>query len=103
MAFTIRDKKRYILFETTADIATEKEELERSLKQAVLSLAGQLGYYEISPKLISVVDKNHFIIRCRLSGYWKMLLASSLIKRLGNTELGIYTLKSSGTIKALLK
>jgi RNase P/RNase MRP subunit POP5 len=92
-----------MLLETTADIVVEKEELERLVKQAVLSLVGQLGYYDISPKLISVVDKNHIVMRCRLRGYKRMLLVFSLIKRLGSMETGIYTLKSSGTLKALLK
>ncbi len=99
----LRDKKRYIMVEATSELNTEKEELDRELKQAVLALTGQLGYYDISPKLVSVVDSRHFVIRCKLKGYEKMLLASALIKRLGATETGLYTLKSSGTIKALMK
>jgi RNase P/RNase MRP subunit POP5 len=99
----LRDKKRYIMLEATSELKTDKDELDRALKQAVLSLVGQLGYYDISPKLVSLVDGKHFVVRCRLKGYERMLLASALVKRLGATETGLYTLKSSGTIKALMK
>ncbi|MEM0154249.1 MAG: Rpp14/Pop5 family protein [Methanothrix sp.] len=99
----IRDKKRYIMLESASELNMEKDELDRALKQAILSLVGQLGYYYISPKLVLLIDGKHFVIRCRLQGYESMLLASALIKRLGTTETGLYTLKSSGTIKALMK
>ena len=99
----IRDKKRYIMIEASSELNMGKEELDRALKQAVLSLVGQLGYYDISPKLISLADSRHFVVRCKLRGYERMLLASALIKRIGATETGLYTLKSSGTIKALMK
>lgn len=99
----MRDKKRYIMVESASELSMDKEGLDRALKQAVLSLVGQLGYYDISPKLVSLIDSKHFVVRCRLQGYERMLLASALIKRLGETETGLYTLKSSGTIKALMK
>lgn len=99
----VRDKRRYIMVESASELNMEKEELDHAIKQAVLSLVGQLGYYDISPKLVFIVDSKHFVVRCRLQGYEKMLLASALIKRLGAAGTGLYTLKSSGTIKALMK
>ncbi len=99
----IRNKKRYMMVETTSELKMDKEELDRALKQAVLLLVGQLGYYDISPKLVSLIDSKHFVVRCKLQGYERMLLASALIKKLGAAETGLYTLKSSGTIKALMK
>ncbi|MCL4404865.1 MAG: Rpp14/Pop5 family protein [Candidatus Marsarchaeota archaeon] len=99
----IRDKKRYILVEASSELGLQKEELDKLFKQAMMAVVGQLSYYEVSPKVVSLPDKNSFVVRCRLKGYDKALTATALIKRLGNLEVGLYTIKSSGTIKALMK
>jgi RNase P/RNase MRP subunit POP5 len=49
------------------------------------------------------VDESRFVIKSSLEGTGKLILAFALIKKVGETETAFYTLKSSGTIKALLK
>ncbi len=98
----IRDKKRYILIEASRDLNLRKEELDKLFKQSIMNVVGQLHYYDVSPKVVSVIGERRFVLRCKLKGYENAIIAISLIKKLGSGNTGFYTLKSSGTIKTIM-
>lgn len=98
----MRRKSRYILAESAILIAeSDRAQFEPQLYSALLDSIGELSYHKTNPKIIEFLDEKRFILRCNLEGYRNALLALSLIKRIDNREIAFYTLKASGTIKAL--
>ncbi len=100
----MRRKIRYILTESAKPILEgDRSQFEYQLYRAMLHAIGELNYHKTNPKIIKFVDERSFILRCSLEGYKEALLALAIIKKLEDKETAFYTLKSSGTIKALLK
>ena len=100
----MRRKIRYILTESAKPVLeTDRSQFEQQLYRAMLHSIGELNYHKTNPKIIRFMDEKRFILRCSLEGYKAALLALAIIKRLDDKETAFYTLKSSGTIKALLK
>jgi len=97
----MRDKKRYILVETTARINWEPKEFGTALYREIIRCIGESSYHKVNPRLIKLVGDNRFIIKSDLAGTGQLILAFALMKRIGETETAFYTLKSSGTIRAL--
>jgi RNase P/RNase MRP subunit POP5 len=100
----MRRKIRYILTESVKPVPeSDRSQFEQQLYRAMLHSIGELGYHRTNPKIMKFIDNKTFILRCSLDGYRNALLALSIIKKLDEKETAFYTLKSSGTIKALLK
>jgi RNase P/RNase MRP subunit POP5 len=97
----MRDKKRYILVETTSRINTDPKDFGASLYREIIRCIGESNYHRVNPKLVKLVGENRFIIKSSLEGTGQLILAFALIKRIGEAETAFYTLKSSGTIRAL--
>ncbi len=97
----MRDKRRYILVETTAAINSEPSEFGAQLYKEIIRCIGESNYHKINPRLVKLVSPNRFVIKGSLEGAGQLVLAFALIKRIGDVETAFYTLKSSGTIKAL--
>jgi RNase P/RNase MRP subunit POP5 len=100
----MRRKIRYVLVESTAPIPeASRSQFEYQLYRALLRAIGEISYHKANPKIIKFLEGNTFVLRCNLEGYRSTLLALSFVKKLEEKEASFYTLKSSGTIKALLK
>ncbi len=95
-----RDKHRYLLVKTSSDIRNNIS-FEQNLYKNMIDVVGQINFHKLNPKIIEIIDKNHFIIRVGLLGYKESILAFALIKKLDEERISFYTLKSSGTLKAL--
>ena len=99
----MRDKKRYLLVETTAKIEGDPKSFGAMLYREIIRCIGESSYHRVNPRLVKLIGENHFIIKSSLEGTGQLILALALIKRIGDTDTAFYTLKSSGTIKALGK
>jgi len=100
----MRRKIRYVLVESVAPIPeADRPQFEYQLYRALLRAIGEISYHKSNPKIIKFIGANTLVLRCNLEGYRSTLLALSFIKKLDEKEAAFYTLKSSGTIKALLK
>jgi RNase P/RNase MRP subunit POP5 len=98
----MRRKTRYILVESATPIAEGgRARFEPLLYRSMLQSIGDLDYHRSNPKIAKFLDERRFILRCSLEGYRKALLALAMIKRIDERETAFYTLKSSGTIRAL--
>ncbi|MFI5412266.1 MAG: Rpp14/Pop5 family protein [Candidatus Micrarchaeales archaeon] len=97
----MRDKKRYVLVETSIKISEDERGFSHSLYKELIRCIGEINYHNVNPKFIKFVGQNRFIIRASLDGTAELILAFALIKKIGDKEISFYTLKSSGTIKAL--
>jgi RNase P/RNase MRP subunit POP5 len=97
-------KRRYLLVECATPIEERgRAGFESMLFGALLAQVGAMHYHSVNPKIAGFVNERRFVIRTSLEGYKELALALAMIKRLGGVETAFYTLKSSGTIKALLK
>ena len=97
----MRDKKRYLLVESTVPINEDERSFGNALYREIIIAIGEIGYHRVNPKLMKITNEKRFIIKSSLEGASQLVLAFALIKRLKNAEAAFYTLKSSGTMKAL--
>ncbi len=97
-------KRRYLLVECSTAIGERDRTLfERRLGAALLAQIGTMHYPSVNPKITGFVNERRFVMRASLEGHKELALALAMIKKLDSTETAFYTLKSSGTIKALQK
>jgi RNase P/RNase MRP subunit POP5 len=82
---------------------TDRNDQERAFYKELSRTIGELDYNRINPRIIKYLGPKWFIIRVDNEGLQRAILALSLMRRLDTTEMGFYTLLSSGTIKALEK
>jgi RNase P/RNase MRP subunit POP5 len=100
----MREKRRYILVESTIDIPeAERRRFEIELFKELLHNIGEIEYFKANPKILKYLDTNKFVLKCNLVKYKETIIALSFIKRLFDREVGFYTLYASGTIHALEK
>jgi RNase P/RNase MRP subunit POP5 len=100
----MKTKRRYLLVECATAIEERgRAQFERGLFKALLEQMGVLHYQSANPKMVGFVDAHRFVLRASLEGHKEMALALAMIKNLEGAETAFYTLKSSGTIKALMK
>ncbi len=90
----MRTKHRYILVESASYARRE------ALQSELLRVIGT-DYHIVNPKILDIRGK--MVIRCSLAGMGKLTTALALIKSLDGKENAFYTIKSSGTIRALME
>ncbi len=96
-----RAKRRYILVRSSAPINAIT--IQYRLGDSLLSFMGAEEYANAMPKVVKQMDDNTFIMRVNRGSERKLVLALSFIKNLGSGPLGFYTLRTSGSIAALLR
>ncbi len=98
----MREKRRYLLVLCTLDIADGAEKaFESGLCAAMQKEIGN-RYFRANPRVVRFVDARTFVLTVGLDGYRDAIVASAFVKRINDLEVGLYTLRSSGTIRALL-
>jgi len=100
----MREKRRYLLVETSMDIPeAARKEFELELFRELLHQIGETSYFRANPKIMKFIDGNRFVLKCNLVKYKETVLALTFIKRLSGKEVCFYTLNASGTILAIEK
>ena len=95
-----RIKNRYMLAETSAQTDLRNQVNQRALEAEIMRVLGTVGYSYSNPKIM-LARNNQFILRIQRSSEDSIVLALSFIKSINGTTTGIYTIKTSGTIKSL--
>lgn len=98
----MREKRRYILVEANSDVR-DMDNFEHELNKEIMDVVGQINFHKVNPRVIEFIDGRRFIIKVGLQGYEDAILAFSMMKRLGGSDIAFYTLRSSGTLEALRK
>ena len=100
----VRIKHRYVLvrfeFEDSAHVQNLEDKVKHGLRNELIANIGSLRYHIVNPYVIKV-DSGTLIIRCSLEGMPMLIAALAVIKSIGNENVAFYTIKSSGTIRAL--
>ncbi len=99
----MRDKHRYLLVEMSNETQLNDREFYALLSRELIRCIGEMHFHKVNPWFMKFVGKRSFILKSSLDGVNSLTLALALIKRLNTEPMAFYTLKSSGTIKALLK
>lgn len=100
----MRDKRRYILVRCTKSIEERDRKIfERSLYSELAKEIGEIEYHIANPKVMKYIGADCLILRVGLEKYEASIAALALIKNINGSGVGLFTLKSSGTIKALQK
>ena len=77
--------------------------VRRAFYNALMAQLGEAEYSRANPKVIKFLGNDLFILRVSLERYEQSIVAVTLAKSLGGKPIGFYTLKASGTIRALQK
>lgn len=100
----MREKRRYLLVCSAIGIEdSSKREFEQELYKELLHNIGEVSYFRANPKIIKFIGSDRFVLKCNLAKYKETIVALTFIKRMLGRETGLYTIRASGTISALLK
>ncbi len=100
----MRDKRRYILVMSSRPIAEqERRRFEAELYSALMLQLGEAEYFKANPKIVRFTAKDSFILKVMLERYEQSIVALTFVKSMAGKPIGLYTMKSSGTIRAVQK
>lgn len=97
----MRAKRRYVLVMSSTPIDAEGS--QPALRNSLLGIMGAEAYANAMPKVVKQLDDKTFIVRVNRGSERQLVLALSFIKEISGTKLGLYTLRTSGSIAALLR
>ena len=104
----MRDKKRYVMLRFTISLKQlmnstdiDMKLLSRMVNRELIFKIGELHYADSNPKAAAILDDRTIIYKTLLKGHDDFIEGLSIIKRINGIDLGIYTIKESGTIKTL--
>lgn len=97
---TLRQKKRYILFEIQAEKQFIVSEVEELVQFALHDFLGQLGLAKASPLFLKErYQDNHFVLKVNHRYVDEVKGAIVLIKKIKNTPIILRSITTSGTLK----
>jgi len=117
---SLRQKKRYLVFEIISNKKFSSNEIEKEINQALLTFLGQLGLAKAAPIFIKSQklkvseglraskkpqsekfnsQKQRFMLKVNHKHVSEAKAALTLIKKIKNTPIIIKSLITSGTIK----
>jgi ribonuclease P/MRP protein subunit POP5 len=97
---SLRQKKRYIVFEVISDQKFTAVEVKKEVEQALLSFLGQFGVAQAAPLFLGEKFKNNkFIIKINHKYVNHCVSALILIKSIKNKSVILKSIITSGTIK----
>ncbi|MEM3415989.1 MAG: Rpp14/Pop5 family protein [Candidatus Micrarchaeaceae archaeon] len=99
----LRKKYRYILAEASASVNYEVKALDAEMRKSLLPIMGIKSFAQANPHVVKTLSHNSFIIKTARGSEHAIILALAFIKEMHDSEIGIYTLRTSGTIRSILR
>jgi len=97
---TLRQKKRYIVFEVIGKDKFTPSEINSEVTHALRDFLGQLGLAKSSPMFLNEkCQNNKFILKINHNWVDQAKSALILIKKIKNTPIIIKSIITSGTLK----
>ena len=96
-------KNRYILTESSEPVDVNDRGTALDIASSIDRQLGEIGRVELNPKPVYQYNPNVFILRVKRGYERKVILALSFIKDINGKRLGLYTIRTSGTIRSLIK
>ena len=101
---TLREKRRYIVFEVVSDKKFTKEKVENAMYSSLLTLFGEYGFSLVNPKLIEFDEREQYgVIKFTREEVQKMRSSLAFVSKIDETVAVIHVKGISGTLKKLGK
>jgi ribonuclease P/MRP protein subunit POP5 len=99
LAPTLRGNYRYVAFIICCPVTVRSKELQTAIIGAARSLFGDVGVSELSIRIVHF-DGKKGLLRCDSHHISQVQAACASVGKIGNNQLCVATLGTSGTIKA---
>ena len=96
-----RRKLRYILVESTSALNLADKAAERSLKAGIRAFMGEAAYFRANPRVAAQLSDTVFAVSCNRGCEREVILALAFTKDVGPVRTGLFTIKTSGTMRSL--
>jgi len=94
---SLREKKRYLAYKIVSTTKINKNQAENSIKNAILSFLGQLGYSKAGPIFLDY-SNNKGIIRINNKEVDNVKASLTLMEKINKERIMIKSLLTSGLI-----
>ncbi len=104
LSSSLKQKKRYVVFEIIADKKFSFAEVKEAVDSALLLFLGQLGLARVAPILLKEKfnsEKQRFIIKVNHKYTDELKSALTLCKKIKNTAVLMKSITTSGTLKKI--
>lgn len=98
----MRSRKRYIAFKVINKGKIDEKAISEAMMRNLTALFGEVFAMECGLKL-EVFDGEKGIVRCSLEALDRVMIALTLIDRIGEESVALLTLGVSGTLKGCKK
>src|SRR3989344_2546643 len=101
---SLKQKKRYVLFEIKASKAFSLTEVSEAVESALLRFLGELGLAKARPLLVKEKwgdKKQRFVLKVNHKYVDELKVAIILNKKIKNTPVLIRSIVTSGTLKKI--
>jgi len=99
---SLKEKKRYIVYETISEKKILEKELENGISNNVLKFLGELGIAKAGFMLVETKGKKG-IVKTNVKYQDKVKMAFSLIKNIGKEKVTINVIGASGILNKARK
>ncbi|MFN3384589.1 MAG: Rpp14/Pop5 family protein [Archaeoglobaceae archaeon] len=99
---SMRSRKRYIAFKIISESSVNERELWDAMMRNLISLFGETEAFDAGFKL-EEFDGRKGIVSCKLEALERVMIAMTLMDKVGEKDLALITLGVSGTIKKCRK
>ncbi len=97
---SLRDKKRYLVFELISENNLSEKNVSFALKKKLTELFGSFGLSKMNYQFIGLNEKtNKGILKCRHTATEDLIAGILLLKEVNGIKVIPKTLKLSGTVK----
>ena len=96
-----RRKLRYLLVESSMPIDLGNRGAEDSLMHELAKLMGEIEYFRANVRLAAQPSGTFFILSLNRGYEQSLTLALTFVKKLGEKQTGLRTIRTSGTIRSL--
>lgn len=96
----LKRKYRYVLILSSRDVDTGSS--GNSISSEMMRFMGEHEYSKANPRVVAQYTPRLFVIKANRGFEGRVILALAFVKQVSGAKIGLYTLKTSGTIKSLL-
>ena len=96
---SLREKKRYIVYEIKSEKPLSFEEVKQELEKKMIQFLGELGYGKAGVRIMDLWEDNKGMIRTNTKFVDEVKTALALTERIGNQRVIIKSVGVSGILK----
>ncbi|HUB92535.1 MAG TPA: Rpp14/Pop5 family protein [Candidatus Saccharimonadales bacterium] len=96
----LKRKYRYVLVLASKELDAARE--TNNISAELMRFMGEVSYSEANPRIVAQYTPKLFVFKVNRGHEGKLILGLSFVKQAGGSKTGLYTVKTSGTIKSLL-